>query len=125
MVSRLVVDTKETNVNPTRCKHGNLEFGIDGGSTPWLGANRGHQIDVCLNVAFGLARESLNTPHNCLLFGFVLGAAKGMLDLGLGRVFGNRYLNDDVGCKELIREIGNHLEVDGNSGIEKKEEEIG
>ena len=66
-------------------------------------------------MAFRLAREAFDTPDNRLLFGFVLGAAKGVLDLGLGSVFGDGYLDHDVGRKELIREIGNHLEVDRNS----------
>ena len=123
VVSRLVVDAKETNMNAARCEHWNLELGIDGRSAPRLGADRWHQIHVRLDVAFGLARKALDAPDNRLLFGLVLGAAKGMLDLGLGRVFGDGYLDDDVGRKELIREIGNHLEVDRNSKREKWKKE--
>lgn len=66
-------------------------------------------------MALGLAREALDTPDDRLLFGFVLGTAKGVLDLGLGGVFRNGYLDHHVGCKELIREVGNNLEVDGKS----------
>ena len=66
-------------------------------------------------MTLGLAREALDTPDNCLLFGFVLGTTKRVLDLGLGGVFGNGYLDHHVGRKELIREIGNNLEVDGKS----------
>jgi len=101
-------------VDPTRREHWNLKLGIDGWSAPWLGTNRGHQIHVRLNMALRLAREALDTPHNRLLFGFVLGTAKRVLDLGLGGVFGDGYLDHDVGRKELVREIGNDLEVDGN-----------
>ena len=64
-------------------------------------------------MALGLAREALDTPDNRLLFGFVLGATERVLDLGLGSIFGNGYLDHHVGRKELIREIGNNLEVDG------------
>ena len=107
-------------MDPTRRKHWNLELGIDGRSAPWFGANRRHQVHVRLNVAFRLTREALDTPYNRLLFGFVFGTAKGMLDLGLGGVFGDGYLDHNVGRKELIREVGNDLEIDRNSEREKQ-----
>ena len=105
-------------MDAARCKHRNLKFGIDGRSAPWLGAYRGHQVHIRLDVTFGLSGETLHTPYNGLLFWFILGTAKGMLDLCLGSVFGDWYLDHNVGSKQLIREISNHREIDDNSGRE-------
>lgn len=76
-------------------------------------------------MALGLAREALDTPDNRLLFGFVLGTTEGVLDLGLGGIFGNRYLDHHVGRKELVRESGNYLEVDGKSKKQNRQRKNG
>lgn len=89
-------------MDTTGGEHGNLKFCTNGWSTPRFGTNRGHQIDIGGNVTFGLARESLDTPDNGLLFWFVLGSSKRMLDLGLGSILGYRDFNHDMGGKELI-----------------------
>jgi hypothetical protein len=123
VVSRLVVDTKKTNMDTARCKHWNLKFGIDGRSTPWLGAYCRHQVHIRLNGTFGLPGETLHTPYNCLLFWFILGTTEGMLDLCLCSVFWDWYLDYNVGSKQLIREISNHRDIDGNSGREGVGEE--
>ena len=112
VVTTLIVDSKETHMDTTSRKHGNLEFCIDGRSAPWLWSHRGHQIDIGLNVTLGLAWESLDTPNDSLLFWFVLCSAKRMLDFRLCRVLGHRYLDDDMSGKQLVREISNHFQVD-------------
>jgi hypothetical protein len=48
------------------------------------------------------------------LFGFILGATKECLNLGLGSILGNGNLNDNVSGKELIGKVGNHFEIDGD-----------
>jgi hypothetical protein len=57
------------------------------------------------------------------LFGFILGATKECLNLGLGSILGNGNLNDNVSCKELIGKVGNHFEIDGDPEEKKIEEE--
>jgi hypothetical protein len=115
VVTRLVVHSQESNMHTTGGKHGNLELHINGRSVPWLGADRGHEVDFGINMTLGLSGEPLDTPHNRLLFWFVLGSSKQSLDLGLGSILGDRNLDDNVGCKELVRKVGNDLEIDGNS----------
>jgi hypothetical protein len=66
-------------------------------------------------VALGLSRETFDTPHNGLLFGLVFGSTKESLDLGLGGILGNGNLDDNMSRKQLVRKVGNDLEVDGNS----------
>ena len=107
-------------MNAAGSEHGDLELGVDWRSTPWLGARRGHQVNVCVDVAFSLSGKSLYTPDNSLLFWLVLGTAKRMFDLCFCGVLWDRYLDDNVGSKELVREIGNYLEIDGNSGEHKR-----
>jgi len=60
--------------------------------------------------------EALDTPYNRLLLWFILGAAKRMLDLCFGSVLWDGYLNNNVGSIKFIRKIGDHLQIDGNSG---------
>jgi hypothetical protein len=114
VVSRLVVYTKETNVDSAGGEHRHLKFNIDRRTTPRFGSNRGHEVNFGANMAFGLSSKALDTPNNRLLFWFVLGSTKGMLNLGLGRVFGYGHLENNVSGVQLIREIGNHLQVNRN-----------
>ena len=123
MVTTFVIYPKEADVDSTGCKHGHLELGTDWRTAPGLGANRRHEFDIGLNVTLGLAGEALDTPHNGLLFRFILGTAKGMLDLGLGSVLGHWNLDDDVCGKQLVRKVGNDLQVDRQSATEKQEKE--
>mmetsp|Transcript_12864 Transcript_12864/g.21348 ORF Transcript_12864/g.21348 Transcript_12864/m.21348 type:complete len:341 (+) Transcript_12864:43-1065(+) len=115
MVSRLVVHSQESNVHTTCCKHGNLELHIDGRSVPWLRTDRGHEVDFGIDVTLCLSWETLDTPYNSLLFGFVFGSSKQGLDLGLGSILGDGDLDHNVSRKELVRKVGNDLEIDGNS----------
>ena len=71
-------------------------------------------------MALGLSREALDTPYNRLLFWLIFGATKGMLDLCLGSVLWDGYLNNNVGSEKLVRKIGDHLQIDGNSGDEEE-----
>lgn len=108
-------------MNSTGCKHGNLEFCTNGWSIPRLGSGCRHQINICLNVTFGLSWESLSTPDNRLLFWFILCTTKVILDLCLGCVLWNWNLDHHVGCKQLIRKVGNNFQVDGNPSRRRTE----
>ncbi len=101
-------------MNTTGSKHWYLEFHIDWWTTPCLGSNSRHEFYFSINVAFCLSGETLDAPHNGLLFGFILGATKECLNLGLGSILGNGNLNDNVSGKELIGKVGNHFEIDGD-----------
>lgn len=114
MVAGLVINTQESNVDTTGCEHWNLELDINRWSTPGLGSNGGHEVYFRTNLAFCLARKSLHTPDNGLLLWFVLGTSEGLLDLSLGGVLRNRNLKNHVSGIQLVREIGNHLQVDGD-----------
>mmetsp|Transcript_54225 Transcript_54225/g.80904 ORF Transcript_54225/g.80904 Transcript_54225/m.80904 type:complete len:279 (-) Transcript_54225:552-1388(-) len=117
MVSGLVVDTQKAHMDPTCSEHRNLKLGVDRGTTPRLGANRRHQVNFCVNVALRLSRESLDTPNDGLLLWFVLGPTKECLNLGPGCILRNRNLDDDMGGKQLIRKVGDDLEVNGHSRV--------
>ena len=86
VVSRLVIDSQKADMDTTRGEHGHLKVGTNGWSAPWLRPHGGHQIHIGRNVALGLSGETLDPPNNGLLFWFVLGTAKRVLDLGFGRV---------------------------------------
>ena len=118
MVSGFVVDTQKANMDTTGRKHRYLEFHIDGGSAPGLGADRWHQINFGTNMTFGLSSETLDTPHNGLLLRFVLGSSEIMLDLGLGGILRYRNLYHHVSGIQLIREVSNNLEIDGHPAKE-------
>jgi hypothetical protein len=111
VITRLVVDSQKANMNATRSKHGDLKFHIDRRATPRLGTDRWHELHFSINVALGLSWETLDAPHNGLLLRLILGAAKESLNLGLGRILGNGNLDNHMSSKELIRKVGNHLEV--------------
>lgn len=96
----------------TGSEHWNLEFRTNGWPTPWFRADGGHQVDVGRNVTFRLSGESLDTPYNGLLFRFILGTAKRMFDFSLGSIFGHWDLDDDMSCKQLIREVCHYFEID-------------
>ena len=112
-------------MDPTGGEHGDLELNIYGRTTPWFRSHRRHKVYLRIDMTLGLSSESLDTPNNRLLLRFVFGSSKRVLDLGLGRVLRYGYLENDVRGVQLIREVGNHLQVDGhpakreNSGISK------
>lgn len=99
-------------MHTTCSEHRNLEFGTDWRSAPWFWSNCRHQVDLRLDVAFCLSRKSLYSPHDSLLFGLIFGAAKRILNLCLGGILRDGYLDDDVSGKQLIRKIGNHFKID-------------
>ena len=111
MVSRLVVDSQETNMDTAGSKHGNLKFHIDWRTTPCFRADSWHELDFGINMAFCLSWKALDAPDDSLLLGLVLGPSKECLNLGLGRILGNGNLNHDVSGEELIRKVCNHLEI--------------
>lgn len=107
-------------MHSTGSEHRYLEFHIDGRPAPRLGSNRWHEVDFGTDVAFCLAGKSLDTPHNGLLFGFILGSAERMLDLGFRRILWYRDLQHHVSGIQLIREIRNDLEVDRDPEKKKR-----
>ena len=89
-------------MDATCSKHGDLKFHIDWRTTPRFRPNSRHKFDFGIDLAFRLSWEPLHTPHDSLLLGFILGAAKECLDLGLGRILGNRNLYYHMSSKKLI-----------------------
>mmetsp|Transcript_2259 Transcript_2259/g.4842 ORF Transcript_2259/g.4842 Transcript_2259/m.4842 type:complete len:263 (-) Transcript_2259:731-1519(-) len=114
VVPRLIEDTKKANMDTTGGKHRNLELGVNRRPTPRLGAHRRHQVNIRMDVALRFTGKTLDTPYNRLLFWFVLCATKGVLNLCLCGILWDRYFDNNVCSKELIREISNHLHIDGN-----------
>lgn len=102
MVTRLVVDTQEADVDTTGGEHGNLKLGTNRRAAPRFRAHRRHEVHFGLNVAFVLSGKALDTPHNRVLLRFVFRSAKRMLNLCLGRVLRHWNLDDHVRRKELI-----------------------
>ena len=89
-------------MNAAGSEHGNLELYINRRSAPWLGPNSRHEIYLSIYVAFCLAGKSLDTPDDGLLFRLILGTSKGMLDFGLGSVFGDGNFQDNMSGVQLI-----------------------
>lgn len=114
MVPGLVIDSQKANMNSTGCKHRYLKFHIDRWSAPRLGTHRWHEVNFCANVTLGLTGKTLDAPDNGLLLGFVLRAPKIVLDLGLGSILWHGNLYHHMSGVQLIREIGNNLQIDGN-----------
>jgi hypothetical protein len=112
VISGLVIDTQKSHMHSTGREHGHLKFGIDWWSTPRLGSNGRHKIYVGLNVTLGLSRETFYSPYNRLLFWFIFGTSEGMLDFCLSSIFRHWNLDYYMSSKELIRKIGNNLEID-------------
>lgn len=102
-------------MHATRSKHRNLKLNPNRRSDPWFGPHGRHEVNFCVNVALSLTRETLDAPDNGLLFRFIFGSAKESLDFGLRSILRNRNLDDNVSSKQLIREIGDDLEINGNS----------
>jgi len=112
VVTRLVVHPQEADMHTAGSKHGNLKLHINRRTTPRLGSDSRHEFHFGIDMALGLSGKSLDTPHDGLLFRFVLGAAKECLNLCLGCILRDGNLDYHVSGKELIGKVGNHLEVD-------------
>lgn len=117
MVARLVIDAQEPHVYPARREHGNLELHVDRRPAPCLSPDGRDQVHFCRQHAFRLAREALHPPHDRLLLRLVLCPSERVLDLGFCCVLGNRYLDHHVRREQLVREVGDDLQVDGNASI--------
>jgi hypothetical protein len=112
VVTRLIVDAEETNVNSASCEHGYLKLYIDWWSTPSLGPGRRHQIDISRKHTLRLSGEALHPPNDGLLLGLVLGPSERVLNLCLGSILRNGDLDHNVRRKQLIGKVGNDLEID-------------
>ena len=121
MIAGLVVNTKEADVDSTGSKHGNLKFSVDRRSAPWFRPDCWHQIHVCLDVAFCLTGKALDPPHNSLLFWFVLGSAKRVLNFRFRRILGHGDLDDNVSSKQLVRKIRDDLQIDRYSVVKERD----
>lgn len=102
-------------MHSTGSEHGHLELNVDRRSAPSFRANSGHEFDLSINMTLRLSREALNTPHNRLLFRLVSSSTKQNLVLCFGCISGNRNLDHHMGSEQLVREVRDDLEVDGNS----------
>jgi len=112
MVARLVVDTQKADMHSTGREHWYLKFDINGRSAPWFRADSRHEVNFGTDLTFRLAGKSLDTPNNGLLFRFVLGTAKRLLNLGLGSILWYGNLQHHVCGVQLIGKVCNNLEVD-------------
>ena len=112
VVTRLIIDAQESNMNSACCEHGYLKLYIDRWSTPSLGPGRRHEIDVSRKHTLRLPGEALHPPNDSLLLWLVLGPAKRVLNLCLGRILRNGDLDHNVRRKQLIGKVGNDLQID-------------
>lgn len=81
MIPTLIIHSQKPHMNSRSRKHRYLKLNVDRWSNPCFRTDSSHQLQIDCQHAFGLSRESFDSPYNCILFRLVFGTSKGGLNL--------------------------------------------